>query len=122
MRGPNEESGYWLLATGALAALIFIAGYTILGPVQWSPVFRFFGLPATVAAALYLIWFGHVAPASRVTAILSAAPLTFVGRISYSLYLWHMVGLNLFTTENMGDLPLPVVGVLGLPLPSSCRF
>ena len=104
----------WLLVTGALAALIFIAGYTIFGPVQWSPVFRFIGLPATVAAALYLIWFGHAAPASRITAVLSAAPLTFLGRISYSLYLWHMVGLNLFTTENMGDLPLPVVGVLGV--------
>jgi peptidoglycan/LPS O-acetylase OafA/YrhL len=103
-----------LMTVGAIAALAFVACYTLLGPVQWSPVFRFFGLPATVAATLYLIWFGHGAPASRLTALLSSRPFTLIGRISYSLYLWHMVGLNLFTTENMGNLPLPLVGLLGI--------
>ncbi|WP_277959978.1 acyltransferase family protein [Frigoribacterium faeni] len=103
-----------LRSTGAAVALLFLAAYSVFGPVQWSPVFRFVGLPLTVLAVAYLIWFGRSMPDARLTSVLSWAPLTFVGRISYSLYLWHMVGLNLFTTENVGELPLLGVAALGV--------
>jgi peptidoglycan/LPS O-acetylase OafA/YrhL len=104
------------LAAGAILALAFIVLYSVFGPVQWSLLFRFFGLPATVAAGLFLIWYGRRLPESPLTRALSWAPLTFLGRVSYSLYLWHMVGLNLFTTDNLGDLPLPLVGIIAVSL------
>jgi len=100
----------------AILSIAFIGLYTLFGPVQWSPVFRFVGLPLTVAATAYLIWFGQRLPDSRLTALLGWGPAAFLGRISYSLYLWHMVGLNLFTRDNMGDLPLLVVAGLSVGL------
>lgn len=103
-----------LAAAAAWLSVSFVLVYTIVGPVQWSPVFRFVGLPLVVASALYLIWFGQQLPEARFTSMLSWAPLTFLGRISYSLYLWHMIGLNLFTRDNIGDLPLPIVAGLAV--------
>jgi peptidoglycan/LPS O-acetylase OafA/YrhL len=103
-----------LLGFAALAALGFLAAYTLLGPVQWSPVFRYVGLPFTVAATLYLIWFGIRSPRAAVTRFLGWGPLALLGRVSYSLYLWHMVGLGLFTRDNLGSMPLPVIALLAV--------
>jgi len=109
-----SRSGSRFAATAAWLSVAFVITYTVVGPVQWSPVFRFVGLPLVVASALYLIWFGQQLPEARLTNVLSWGPLTFLGRISYSLYLWHMIGLNLFTRDNVGDLPLPVVASLAV--------
>lgn len=94
---------------GIIAVLI----YAIFGPVQWSPIFRFLGLPITVGVTLYLIWLGVRSPAGPVIRFLGQRPFAFVGRISYSLYLWHSIGINLFTRENI-PLPLPVVAVIAV--------
>jgi len=102
-----------LLQVVAFAGIAGLSAFVLFGPVQWSPVFRFAALPLTVAVTLYLIWLGFRAPGSVSIRLLSWAPLTFIGRISYSLYLWHMVGQNLFTRENI-TLPLPVVALIGV--------
>jgi hypothetical protein len=75
----------WLNELGPAAGLAMI-----LGSVFWlSPEWLFPGwnaLPAVVGAALI------VNPASASTIVaraLSLQPLPFVGKISYSLYLWH---------------------------------
>ena len=106
----------WRHSLAAISAVAFVGFYTVFGPVQWSPVFRFVGLPLTVLAACYLIWFGHRVPTSPLTTFLSWPPLTFIGRVSYSLYLWHMVGLNLFTTSNLGNVPLVAVAGISVIL------
>jgi len=97
----------------ALSSVMALAAYTLFGPVQWSDLFRFVGLPLTVVATLYLIFLGARSPANVVVKALSWGPLTFVGRISYSLYLWHFVGNNVLTRENL-NLPLPAIGIVGI--------
>jgi len=66
--------------------------------------------PACLGAAL-LIWSGQGA-APGVTAILRAAPVVAVGRISYSLYLWHWPLLVL--AADVAQRPLTIVQRLGV--------
>ncbi len=42
-----------------------------------------------VAGAMLVILSGLISPAAPVSLLLSAAPIVFVGQISYALYLWH---------------------------------
>lgn len=111
----NEEPTRPRRATTAAAlCLAFIATYTVFGPAQWDSLFRYFGLPLTVAVTLYLIWFGIRSPLSPLTRLLGWGPLAFVGRVSYSLYLWHIVGIGLFTRDNLEGLPLPAIATIAV--------
>ena len=100
----------------ASVAILGIVAYVLFGPVQWSPVFRFFGLPMATFATVYLIWLGVRFPTCLPIRALGWAPLTFIGRVSYSLYLWHSIGVTLFTRENTDGMPLPVVAAVGVCL------
>ena len=98
----------WELATGALLAL---AGPAVLRiPVRWRPVLTFAGLGAIAVAALafdpktpFPGW-AALLPVLGTAAVLAAGaerddvgaarwlgwrPVTWIGDISYSLYLWH---------------------------------
>lgn len=115
--GPvSETRGGRPRLFGALtvASIIAVAGYTVLAPVQWSPVFRFVGVPIAVAATCTLIWAGHRYADLPAFRLLSARPLAFVGRTSYSLYLWHAVPLAVLTRETMPGAPLPVLAAIGV--------
>ena len=63
-------------------------------------------IPPCLGAAL-LIYAAQAGP-TAVSAILSASPLVFIGRISYSLYLWHWP-LYVFTRYFRYRDPAPVV-------------
>ncbi|MCW7540222.1 acyltransferase [Aquabacterium sp. A7-Y] len=85
-------------------------------PMPWA-------LPATLGAALFID--GVVAPASRasrLTRALGWAPLTGIGKISYSLYLWHWPVYVLLRWTVGLDEPrwqaLAVALVLGLAIAS----
>lgn len=84
--GPRGGHGYWIGTAGSLAGLLLI----VWSLFAYDRDMEFPGASAlvpTVGAAL-LIHFGHdgVNPVAR---LMGLAPLTFIGRISYSLYLWH---------------------------------
>ncbi len=93
----------WQLGVGGLLALIGVAGTSRrAGAVAWA------GLAAVAAAGVALtaempypglaallptagavaLLYGGAAPSGPVR-LLAAAPLRFLGKISYSLYLWH---------------------------------
>ncbi len=90
---------------GRVSAVVAIAGcacYVLLGPDPFSPVYRVLGAPLATATAATLIWVGRTAPESLVPRLLSWAPVTLIGRASYSLYLWHTIPMALLTTGSFG--------------------
>jgi peptidoglycan/LPS O-acetylase OafA/YrhL len=83
---PAPEPPPWISGTGGLAGLALV-----LASLLWfDREMAFPGLAALVptAGAALLIHSGRDcrSPAAR---LLALAPFTFIGRISYSLYLWH---------------------------------
>jgi peptidoglycan/LPS O-acetylase OafA/YrhL len=75
----------------ALAAGVAGLAAVIVSAVVYSPITEFPGSAAIapVAGSALVIAAGLAAPLSGVGALLSLPPLRYVGRISYSLYLWH---------------------------------
>ncbi|MFG1300127.1 acyltransferase family protein [Xanthobacter sp. V3C-3] len=81
-RIPQKVAG-WVAAAGALAIVVPVFLYDHDTP--------FPGLTAAppVLGAAAIIYAGSFAPSGIVSRILSLRPMVYVGRISYSLYLWH---------------------------------
>ena len=99
---------------GELAALAGLAG--IIVPVflydRSTPFPGFAAVPPVLGAAL-LIWAGgRAGPLPAVNRLLAAAPVVFVGKISYSLYLWHWPLIVFAKYYSLG--PLSVADRLGL--------
>ena len=112
-----------LLALGAQAslrvpsAISAITGWTGLGILIWAALIidgnlaypGLWALAPTLAAAAMIV--------SGMTShgpglLLATRPLRFLGRISYSLYLWHWPILVLPVAALEGDLPMPTTGAL----------
>lgn len=96
---------FWELAAGALlyqwmrtrtpgrngdavaaAGLTLLAAGVVIAPQLAMPVP---GVLATVAGTLLLLASVSTAGSSRIARALGWAPLAYLGRLSYSLYLWH---------------------------------
>jgi hypothetical protein len=75
----------WSEAAGLMG--IVLIGYAIFGFSQFTVFPRFAALAPTLGAAL-IIWAG-MSGKGRVTQLLSRPAAVLVGKISYSLYLWH---------------------------------
>lgn len=93
----------------ALAAVLILGGLFYDGSwPSWLPV----SLPVVVGTAL-LIWTG--APDGSLTGrFLGLAPVNFVGRISYSLYLWHWPLIVLAKYYLIRDLTTVEASAVGL--------
>ncbi len=83
-RSRGSLRGYAVLA-GSVAGTALLAAVVAFSDADRTPP-AISSVIATAGAAL-LISAGPLAPVNRL--ILSSAPMTFVGRISYPLYLWH---------------------------------
>jgi peptidoglycan/LPS O-acetylase OafA/YrhL len=90
-RGP-----LWLLAFGLLA-IPYVAGYLELA----------YALGATLLLALCM-------GSPRVRTLLAAPWLTWLGRVSYSLYLVHLLVLLSLVHTLRAVLPLPLILALGV--------
>jgi peptidoglycan/LPS O-acetylase OafA/YrhL len=94
----------------AFAALLVVPLYSLVGADGGSELYRFVGVPATVAATVVLILHGYAGTDGVVRRLLSRRWLTTVGRHSYSLYLWHIVPM-LLLQHWADDISRPLLGV-----------
>ena len=82
----TESPGPWRGVLGALSLLLLLGGLAFSSQEK----FPFPGALPAVLGTLGVIFCLHQrAQTSRLHGILSSAPLVAIGRISYSLYLWH---------------------------------
>ncbi|MEI7560098.1 MAG: acyltransferase family protein [Actinomycetes bacterium] len=96
-----------------LSGLALIAlGLFVLGPA--TPYPGAWALIPTVAAALLIIAGLCVDLPNPAGAALSVRPARFLGRISYSIYLWHWP-IIVFATAEYGALANPVKSLILLP-------
>ncbi|WP_435747057.1 acyltransferase family protein [Nocardioides sp. SYSU DS0663] len=108
---PADAAPLRVPAAAPALALTALALYVVLGPESHGP-YRWAGVPLAVSATLVLICAGYSAHGGPVRALLSHPVLTYVGRLSYSLYLWHTVPFLLLA--DVPGLPMPVLGMLAL--------
>lgn len=102
----------------ATAGMVFVGCWTLAGPGHLSLAYRLIGLPATCAVAAIWITAGHHAR-NAATRLLSWKPLTSIGLISYSLYLWHILPIALISRSWMG-LPLGAVNAVRVAMVLGC--
>ena len=100
----------WLPALTLAAVCV----YTTVGPDADSDTYRYVGLPLGVVAGLVLVANGYRAVPGRAHALLSHSWMAAVGRVSYSLYLWHLVPVLLLA--DVTSVPKPLLGLLALAL------
>ncbi len=74
----------------ALLSLPAIALLTLSLPIHFSPGFAVAGLNPIFTAACGVLVGGVVIGGGQWTAVLRLPPVIWLGRISYSLYLWHL--------------------------------
>lgn len=106
------QAGMWTLAGGALIGVAFAFADKRAFPFPWA-------VPAVLGAALVIG--GSVRDVARrawPNAVLGSGWMTYIGKISYSLYLWHWpVLVVLRWTTGLDDAwVLVVAGVLSLGL------
>ncbi|MEP6635152.1 MAG: acyltransferase [Acidobacteriota bacterium] len=85
--GLRPANKFWALACGALLALGVMFGHLL--PVEL--LLRYGGVTIIAAAAACVLSTVLVTP----PAFLSLRPLVWVGKLSYSLYLWHLPAIHM---------------------------
>jgi peptidoglycan/LPS O-acetylase OafA/YrhL len=99
--------------TGLLLLLGSALGFTIMTPFPGT-----FALIPVTGAALLVAPFEHK---GRVRTTLSKGPVVFIGKISYSLYLWHWVIITLYRHYHFGSelSVLDAIALLAVIIPVS---
>ena len=114
----------WVAAKGGMlipVALVLVAGGLVIPKIATTPfpfaVLPVFGTVALIAVVCAL-------PASPVTRALAVRPMVGVGRLSYSLYLWHWPVFVLFRwTVGLETLPLQLAALsLAISLATASYF
>ena len=98
------ESVPGLVSGLGIAALLL----TFLRFNDFTPFPSYTALVPTVGTALLI---AGGAQASPVTFLLRTRPVVFIGKISYSLYLWHWVVLTYLRNTTLGEVSTPKVTV-----------
>lgn len=98
-------------AVGACAAAALML-WTVVGTRESDTAYRFVGYPLATISAVALLGCA-LQPQSLGARYLAWSPLALVGRVSYSLYLWHVLGMQVLTPENM-PLPRAAIAVIAV--------
>jgi peptidoglycan/LPS O-acetylase OafA/YrhL len=110
--GGTPTRPHRFATTASVGALAALGAITLFAPAAHNPLYRFVEVPVTVAATVVLIYAGYSNPDGPVHRLVGHPWLAAVGRVSYSLYLWHVVPMLLL--EDTVDLPKPVLGLLAV--------
>jgi len=88
---------------GALSAVLFVFAW-----VAWPPVFGVWALVPSVQAVLIMavIWATIERPIGVVYRVLNAAPVVWLGTLSYSLYIWQQLFLGHFAGPALAGLAI----------------
>ena len=65
--------------------------------------------------AVLLIHHGYAVRGGPVHALVSSRPVTLLGRVSYSLYLWHWIPIYLLDKDQI-HLPEPALALIGIAM------
>jgi peptidoglycan/LPS O-acetylase OafA/YrhL len=114
MRRPALWTGAMVLACGGVALGIAVGS----GPPGWM----WDGGLVAIAMCVLVVLMGSVRhPEGAVTRMLAIGPLRWLGRISYSLYLWHWPVIVLLTATTTGLTGASLLGLrLAAMLGASC--
>ena len=110
---PRPLQRTWAADAVALTCLAAFGAYVLVGHASLDPGVRLVGVPLAAAVGCYLIWYGRVRDSGPVTGLLTLPSITLLGRVSYSLYLWHIAPLAILD-KDLIDLPLPLLGLFGV--------
>lgn len=105
-----------LAVAGILACMVVINRYDAL---------LYNGGIAAVTVLTGILILALVVPHTLVARFFSAAPLVYLGRISYGIYIWHFPLLLLLNPQNSTATPHPVVSVLQcilIVIVASCSY
>ena len=89
-----------------------IVVFALAGAHPFSDVGRLIGSPMALVIAVLLIHHGYAVSSGPVHLVMSSRPVALLGRVSYSLYLWHWIPIYLLDKDKI-PLPEPVLAVLG---------
>lgn len=105
--GAMAKHGSLLLCT---AIILFAAGILLEADLRGYGLTIDFSVAGIVVAAIiaYLLTY----PSSAFARILSCAPITWLGRISYSLYLWQQPFFNPLDQTMLARFPFDVIAAL----------
>jgi peptidoglycan/LPS O-acetylase OafA/YrhL len=101
------KHGNLLLCT---AIFVFILGLLLEATVHGYGLTVDFSISGVVVAAIIAYLLMH--PSSAFTRALSYAPITWLGRISYSLYLWQQPFFNPLDQSMLARFPFDIIAAL----------
>jgi peptidoglycan/LPS O-acetylase OafA/YrhL len=94
-------------------AVLALGSWTVFGVLELSDGYRWVGYPIATVSAAVLCAVPLVAPGARIQRLLSVKPLAVLGLVSYSLYLWHLLAIQVLDKDRL-PVAAPVLGVLAV--------
>jgi peptidoglycan/LPS O-acetylase OafA/YrhL len=113
---PRSRRFVWWAGVASLAAVAFLGHFALTRPLGSTYPLLFRSHFTLVAVAVGVVLVRLLSAPSRVgSAVLGSAPLVWVGRLSYGLYLYHIPILAwVYTPGPAGPSPGDIAMVLGL--------